>query len=127
MKKSHLGPTVSISGHACRIYIVVGYPGTERHASPDHPQAHMPLNVKTSTNVTTNVITPFKCYNFSPINAKTSIYSRDSKFENCRRVFMAHQDYFANFKQSRILCWAKSGLCYRSSQMHLYAMFPIFS
>ena len=98
----HIRPCM-YSLHTC----VVGYPGTESHASPDHPQIF-----------TTNVITPFKCYNFSPIKAKMSINSRDSKFVNC---------YFANSKQSRILCWAKSGLCYKSSQMHLFAMFPIFS
>ena len=40
-----------------------------------------------------------KCNNEKPI-----IFSRDAKFENFMRCFMARQDYFTCFEQSRTLC-----------------------
>ena len=42
-------------------------------------------------------------------NVKTIIASRDAKSENVLSGFMARQDYFTHFKQSRTLGGTKSG------------------
>ena len=41
---------------------------------------------------------------------KTIIFNRDAKFEIFVRGFMARQDYFTYFEQSRTLCGIQSGL-----------------
>ena len=44
------------------------------------------------------------CYNVFTTHVKTIIFSREAKFENFVRDFMAPQDYFTCFEQSRTLC-----------------------
>ena len=43
------------------------------------------------------------------IHVKTIIFNREAKFENFVRGFMARQNYFTCFEQSRALCGIKSG------------------
>ena len=56
-----------------------------------------------------------KCNNVKPI-----IFSRDAKFENFMRGFMARQDYFTCFEQSRTLCGPRQAnlvlIAYASSE-----------
>ena len=49
------------------------------------------------------------CNNVFLPHVKTIIFSREAKFENFVSSFMARQNYFACFEQSRALCGIKSG------------------
>ena len=44
---------------------------------------------------------------------KTIIFSREAKFENFVRGFMARQNYFTCFEQIRALCGIRSGYLVR--------------
>ena len=46
---------------------------------------------------------------FFTTHVKTIILSREAKFENFVRVFVARQNYFTCFEQSRASCGIKSG------------------
>ena len=46
---------------------------------------------------------------FFATHVKTIIFSREAKFENFVRGFMARQNYFTCYEQSRALCGIKSG------------------
>ena len=54
-----------------------------------------------------NVIRHLKCNYVFTTNVKV-IVSRDAEFENFLTGFMARQDYFTHFEQSRTLGGAKS-------------------
>ena len=95
------------------------------HARDDLPRAHRDetefrSNFKCSGDIITDndtmnrhkseciLIQSILCNNVFTTHVKTIIFSREAKFENFVRGFMACQDYFTCFEQSRTLCRIKS-------------------
>ena len=64
------------------------------------------MNRHTSECILIKVFYVITCFT---THVKTIVFSREAKFENFVRGFMARQDYFTCFEQSRTLCGIKSG------------------